>query len=54
MADGVWKVVYPYVFGHSRQLSQNKFFDSVIPSVRTSKIQNGHQGATLDKVVSYD
>ena len=21
MADGVWKVVYPYVFGHSRQLS---------------------------------
>ena len=34
MADGVWKCVYPLVFGHSRQLSQNKFFDSSTPSMR--------------------
>ena len=27
MADGVWKVVYPWVFGRSKQLSLNKFFD---------------------------
>jgi len=29
----------------SDQLSLNKFFDSMIPSVITSKIQNGHQGS---------
>ena len=26
MADGVWKDVYPCVFGRSKQLSLNKFF----------------------------
>ena len=46
MADGVRKYVKPYVIGHSDQLLQNKFFDSIIPSMRTSKIQNGHQGAS--------
>ena len=45
MADGVQKYVKPYVIGHSDQLLQNKFFDSIIPSMRTCKIQNGRQGA---------
>ena len=31
--------------GHSSQLSQNKFLDLIIPSMRTSKIKNGRQGA---------
>ena len=39
MANGVWKGVYPWVFGHSKQLSQNKFFDPSTPSVR-----KGHNG----------
>ena len=39
MADGVWKGVYPYVLGRSRQLSLNKFFDTSTPSMR--KIDNG-------------
>ena len=39
MADGVWKGVYPYVFGRSRQLSLNKFFDPSTPSMR-----KGHDG----------
>ena len=34
MADGVWKGVYPKVFGRSRQISQNKFFDPSTPSMR--------------------
>ena len=34
MADGVWKGVYPKFFGHSKQLSQNKFFDPRTPSMR--------------------
>ena len=34
MADRVWKVVYPLVFGRSRQLSLNKFFDPSTPSMR--------------------
>ena len=42
MADGVWKYVKPYVIGPSDQLLLNKFFDSIIPSMRASKIQNGH------------
>ena len=36
--DGVWKGVYLKVFGRSRQLSQNKFFDPSTPSVR--KVDN--------------
>ena len=27
MADGVWEGVYPQIFGRSRQLLQNKFYD---------------------------
>merc|ERR1712105_485769 len=34
------------LIGPSDQLLLNKFFDSTIPSMRTSKIQNGHQGAS--------
>ena len=34
MADGVWKGVYPLVFGRSKQLSLNKFFDPSTPSMR--------------------
>ena len=37
MADGVWKGVYPQVFGHSKQLSQNKFFDPSTPSMRKGR-----------------
>ena len=33
-ADGVWKGVYPKVLGHSKQPSQNKFFDPSPPSMR--------------------
>ena len=34
MTDGVWKCVHPQVFGRSRQLLQNKFFDPSTPSMR--------------------
>ena len=34
MANGVWKVVYPLVFGRSRQLLLNKFVDPGTPSMR--------------------
>ena len=41
MADGVWKGVYPWVLGRSRQLSLNKFFDLSTPSMR--KVDNGEK-----------
>ena len=37
MADGVWKGVYPYVFGHSKQLLLNKFFNPSTPSMRKGR-----------------
>ena len=37
MADGVWKSVYPQVFGRSKQLSLNKFFDPSTPSMRKGR-----------------
>ena len=37
MADGVWKGVYPQVFGHSKQLSLNRFFDPSPPSMRKGR-----------------
>ena len=37
MAEGVWKGVYPQVFGHSKQLSLNKFFDPSTPSMRKGR-----------------
>ena len=39
MADGVWKGVYLQVFGRSRQLSLNKFFDPSTLSMR--KVDDG-------------
>ena len=41
MANGVWKGVYLQVFGHSKQLSQNKFFDPSTPSM--IKVDNGEK-----------
>ena len=41
MADGVWKGVYPQVFGHSKQLSLNKFVDPSTPSMR--KVDDGEK-----------
>ena len=37
MADGDWKGVYLLVFGHSKQLSLNKFFDPSTPSMRKGR-----------------
>ena len=37
--------------GPSYQLSPNKFFDSIIPSKRTSRIQNGRQGTPQNGAV---
>ena len=42
MAEGVWKGVYPWVFGRSKQLSLNKFFDLSTPSMR--KCHDGGNG----------
>ena len=39
MADGVWQVVSPKVFGCSCQLSLNKFFEPAPPSMK-----KGHEG----------
>ena len=44
MAEGVWKGVYPNVFGHSKHLSQNKFFDPSTPSMR-----KGYDGGKTEK-----
>ena len=37
MADGVWEGVYPQIFGRSKQLSLNKFFDPSTPSMRKGR-----------------
>ena len=48
MADGVWKGVYPKVFGRSKQLSLKTFFDPSTPSMRKGrdggKKTNGKKG----------
>ena len=46
MTDGVWKVVYLQVFGRSRQLSLNKFFDPSTPSMR--KGRDGENGKQME------
>ena len=37
MADGVWKGVYPRVFGRSKQLLLNKLFDPSNPSMKKGR-----------------
>ena len=37
MTDGVWKGIDPLVFGRSKQLSLNKFFDPSTPSMRKGR-----------------
>ena len=37
MGDGVWKGIYPLVFGRSKQLLLNKFFDPSPPSMRKGR-----------------
>ena len=48
MADGVWKGVHPYVFGRSRQLSLNKFFDRSTPSMRKVDV-----GGKKEKIMTF-
>ena len=63
MADRVWKVVYPLVFGRSRQLSLNKFFDPSTPDFDQSEAskskmaargpQNGRRGLERGPILGY-
>ena len=63
MADGVWKVFYPQIFGHSRQLSLNKFFDLSTPYFDQSEAskykmaargpQNGRRGLERGLTLGY-
>ena len=48
MADRVWKGVYPQVFGRSKQLSLNKFFDPSTPSMRKGR-NRGNGGEKKEK-----
>ena len=49
MAEGVWKGVYPQVFGRSKQLSLNKFFDPSTPSMRKGRDGEKKTGKTGEK-----
>ena len=40
MTDRVWKFVYPEVFGHSKQLLQNKFFDQITPFLKIMMVDD--------------
>ena len=51
MADGVWKGVHPYVFGRSKQLSLNKFFDPSTPSMR--KVDDGEKNKKKKKRMTF-
>ena len=44
IADGVWKGVYSEVFGRSKQLLLNKFFDPSPPSMRKGRDRGGKTG----------
>ena len=48
MADGIWKGVYPLVFGRAHQLSLNRFFDPSTPSMR--KGRDGGNGGKKKKI----
>ena len=59
MANGVWKCVNSQVFGRSKQLSLNKFFDPNTPSMRKGcdrgeKRENGTPHARAKKVMGVD
>ena len=55
MADGVWKGGYPYVFGRSKQLLLNKFFDPSTPSMRKGRDggKNGEKKKKREKTDDY-
>ena len=52
MANKVWKGVNPWVFGRSRQLSLNKFFDQSTPSMRKGRNGGEKEGGGEKKKVS--
>ena len=52
MADGVWKGVYPEIFGRFKQLSQNKFFDLSTPSMRKGRDGGEKKGGGIMKIVA--
>ena len=54
MADGVWKGVYPWVFGHSKQLSLNKLFDPSTPSMRKGLIGEKKMEKNMEKMENND
>ena len=47
MNDVVWKGVYPEVFGRSKQLSLNIFFDPNTPSMRKGRDGGEQAGACI-------
>ena len=49
MADRVWRVVYPWVFACSRQLSSKKFFDLSTPSMREGRDGDKKNGGKKEK-----
>ena len=53
MAEGVWKGVYPWVFGRSKQLSLNKFFDPSTPSKRKGRDGEKNGGRKKEKTDDY-
>ena len=53
MADGVWKGVHPLVFGCTRQLSQNKFFDPSTPSIRKGRNREETKGKKVWKIMKF-
>ena len=49
MTDGVWKGVYPYVFGRAKQLLKDKFFDPSTPSLRKGKAEKTENTENREK-----
>ena len=52
MAEGVWKGVYPWVFGRSRQLLLNKFFDLSPPFMKKEKGEKWGEGKIMTFIVA--
>ena len=55
MVAGVWKEVWPQVFGRSRQLSPKKFLDESLPSLRKvdNREKKGEKKKKREKNVGY-